>query len=550
MTRRHPLTPVALAGCLVASLVLGPGAVASPVTHRDTAPPPRAARPPTVPELPLGPEGLAQTVTSRQIAPGVTWTRVVRGAVDAETRWVIQLSIPAGPTDPDPDAPAKAVQPRPAADALVDDLAAAGFAARAEPVRQPRVADVAAGVIGYRVRLTEEFATSEATDTRLAELGAAGFTGSAWYAGWDGGSEDAGRWSLEILTIDPRRFDGTLGATYGPDIVARETVTDLAQQAGALAAVNAGFFVFSPSAGAPGDPAGAGVFDGRLVSEPVGERPVMVLTPHARNRVERPEWKASVTLRARGGMVTTLPLDGIDRVPGLIRNCGGDRSDSPTSVPVHDVTCTDDSEVVLFDATYGPTTPSGPGSEVVLDERGVVTGVHAARGRALAPGERSLQATGGLAAVSQYLEVGDRVTASTSLVGRKGSLVRRGTSVVNGGPELVRNGRVHITQDADGMHHADDPSFDYGWALQRNPRTFGGIDAEGRTVLVVADGRQLDELGLSIPETAAVARALGLQDALNFDGGGSTAMAVDGRLVSDPSDAAGERPVGDAIVIR
>jgi exopolysaccharide biosynthesis protein len=39
-------------------------------------------------------------------------------------------------------------------------------------------------------------------------------------------------------------------------------------------------------------------------------------------------------------------------------------------------------------------------------------------------------------------------------------------------------------------------------------------------------------------------------DAINLDGGGSTAAVVDGDLVSHPSDATGERPVGDAIVIR
>jgi exopolysaccharide biosynthesis protein len=36
---------------------------------------------------------------------------------------------------------------------------------------------------------------------------------------------------------------------------------------------------------------------------------------------------------------------------------------------------------------------------------------------------------------------------------------------------------------------------------------------------------------------------------LNLDGGGSTTMVVDGQVVNDPSDATGERPVGDALLI-
>ncbi len=39
----------------------------------------------------------------------------------------------------------------------------------------------------------------------------------------------------------------------------------------------------------------------------------------------------------------------------------------------------------------------------------------------------------------------------------------------------------------------------------------------------------------------------GAVEAMNLDGGGSTAMAIRGRLVSSPSDSTGERPVGDVL---
>ena len=172
------------------------------------------------------------------------------------------------------------------------------------------------------------------------------------------------------------------------------------------------------------------------------------------------------------------------------------------------------------------------------------------RGTPLAAGQRSLQGTGDRAALVAALRPGDRVRSQTSLRDGRQPLDRPGTSVLNGGPELVRDGRVHVTQQQDGMVHPGEPSFAYGWVLQRNPRTFAGVDAQGRTLLVTVDGRQLGELGLSIPEAASVARSLGMVDAINLDGGGSTAMVVDGTLVSHPSDAAGERAVGDAVVIR
>ncbi|MBA3614858.1 MAG: phosphodiester glycosidase family protein [Actinomycetota bacterium] len=43
--------------------------------------------------------------------------------------------------------------------------------------------------------------------------------------------------------------------------------------------------------------------------------------------------------------------------------------------------------------------------------------------------------------------------------------------------------------------------------------------------------------------------ALGTEEAVNLDGGGSTGMTLDRRLVTRPSDATGERPIGDAVVL-
>jgi exopolysaccharide biosynthesis protein len=126
----------------------------------------------------------------------------------------------------------------------------------------------------------------------------------------------------------------------------------------------------------------------------------------------------------------------------------------------------------------------------------------------------------------------------------------RGTTVTNGGPLLVHDGEVHITQRQDGFVHPGDPSFAYGWFVKRNPRTIAGVDAQGRTVLITVDGRSAGDLGLSVPEAADVARSLGLVDAINLDGGGSTTMVVNGSVISHPSDATGERPVGDALLIQ
>jgi exopolysaccharide biosynthesis protein len=77
-----------------------------------------------------------------------------------------------------------------------------------------------------------------------------------------------------------------------------------------------------------------------------------------------------------------------------------------------------------------------------------------------------------------------------------------------------------------------------------------GVTRDGRLLLVAVDGRAPGfSAGLDFEEEALVMRALGASDAVNLDGGGSTTMTVRGNVVTRPSDATGERPIADAIVI-
>lgn len=497
--------------------------------------------------LPLGPADLTETRTTTTLQPGVTLTRIVRGEDAPALPWTVEVTIPGGAGSPDPDAPPAVLKEEASAQDLAADLVRHGFRARAEEVRTPGAADYAGGTLGWRVRVGS-FGSQSAATAERTRLRAAGYTGSAVYTGWDGDSSARGPWHIDVLTIDPWRFGGSLQASYGPDLESRETTSRLSEEAGATAAVNAGFFVLDPAAGAPGDPAGVGVYDGRLLSEPVSGRPsLLVHDDGRRTQIARLTWQGSVT-----GRSASLRLSGINRVPGLIRNCGGSPGDLPTSAPLHDVTCTNPDELVAFTSDFGPSTPEGEGLEAVLDARHRVVEVRSPRGGPLPSGGSSVQATGRrVAELSGLARVGGHLRVATALRDERGHRVSPSprTDIVNAGPELVHDGRIHITPATDGMVHPGDPSWYYGWVHKRNPRTLAGVDAAGRTVLVTADGRSTASLGLSIAESAGVARALGLRDAVNLDGGGSTTMAIDGKVINDPSDAGGERPVGDALMI-
>ena len=73
---------------------------------------------------------------------------------------------------------------------------------------------------------------------------------------------------------------------------------------------------------------------------------------------------------------------------------------------------------------------------------------------------------------------------------------------------------------------------------------------------MVIDGRQPTwSVGTTATETADVLAALGAEEALNLDGGGSSALVVRDvrtgavQVMNRPSDATGERAVGNALVV-
>ncbi|MGH3023870.1 MAG: phosphodiester glycosidase family protein, partial [Gaiellaceae bacterium] len=98
---------------------------------------------------------------------------------------------------------------------------------------------------------------------------------------------------------------------------------------------------------------------------------------------------------------------------------------------------------------------------------------------------------------------------------------------VGGGPLLVRNGRPVLRPDE---------AFTSSHLTSRHPRTAVGQLANGRVLLVVADGRSSRSAGLTHSQLAHEMARLGAVTAMGLDGGGSSTMAFDGRVLNRPSD--------------
>jgi hypothetical protein len=119
------------------------------------------------------------------------------------------------------------------------------------------------------------------------------------------------------------------------------------------------------------------------------------------------------------------------------------------------------------------------------------------------------------------------------------------TMIVGGWPRVVQDGR-----NVGGMADSLEGTFPR-FSAQRHPRSAIGFSRDSSTVYLVAvDGRQETSDGMSLAELGDFLVSIGVYQGMNFDGGGSTALVINGRLANRPSDAAGERPVGNAVLVR
>lgn len=131
--------------------------------------------------------------------------------------------------------------------------------------------------------------------------------------------------------------------------------------------------------------------------------------------------------------------------------------------------------------------------------------------------------------------VSEKNTSADDLVSRNA------WQVLSFGPALVENGSVSV-----------DENTEVGQATYSNPRTAIAVVDELHYLLVVSDGRTSRSEGLSLHELAQFLQSLGATTAYNLDGGGSSTMWFNGRIVNEPvnhGSKVSERSVSDIVYI-
>lgn len=304
---------------------------------------------------------------------------------------------------------------------------------------------------------------------------------------------------LTDSNVDVKVLYSSKGISY------RSTLSSLAKESGAVAAVNADFFDMTTPAGRT-SPLGLTVSEGRVVSSPSHD-PALATLASVEGKWLADYFSMNLFIEAGNG----------NRAQILHIN----KFHPPASI-------------VMFTPDWGAATPAPDGSceMVVID--GVVASITENAGNTPIP------ENGYVLRVDPKINnffaenfiVGDTASISLEIL-PYGSI----DEAVGGGTVLCRDGKVFkFTSDIAGRH----------------PRTAAGVSEDGKTLfLVTAEGREANTPGMTQAELAELMLSLGAYNAINFDGGGSTEMVARSdtgniEIVNTPSEGT-ERPISTAL---
>ena len=110
---------------------------------------------------------------------------------------------------------------------------------------------------------------------------------------------------------------------------------------------------------------------------------------------------------------------------------------------------------------------------------------------------------------------------------------------IHAGPVLINDGNIRVTVEEEVFFNTPIAGV--------QPRSAIGYTKTNKLVLMVVDGRQPDSRGVYLEELALLMQQFDCEEALNLDGGGSSAMVADSRLLNRPSGRTYQREIMSAI---
>tara|TARA_Y100001970_G_scaffold246077_1_gene313654 strand:+ start:4948 stop:5790 length:843 start_codon:yes stop_codon:yes gene_type:complete len=112
---------------------------------------------------------------------------------------------------------------------------------------------------------------------------------------------------------------------------------------------------------------------------------------------------------------------------------------------------------------------------------------------------------------------------------------------MHAGPVLITNSELYVTSEEEVFFNSPVDGV--------QPRSAIGYNDNGDVIMMIVDGRQVDSRGVYLKELALLMSQFKCIEALNLDGGGSSALFVDGSLVNRPIGLNTQREVMSSIAV-
>jgi exopolysaccharide biosynthesis protein len=359
---------------------------------------------------------------------------------------------------------------------------------------------------------------------------------------------------INILEIDPKVPGIKIKPALSYDLVyGYELLSEIASRHNAYAAVNGGFFRDF------GLPSGMVVINGQLISAATGDYPVLVLRG---GQAELKEIGSKLYIVINGGEGDAVSggnsggsgavagssgstVGGSGETAGAVGESGNIAGGSAVMSDTEKTRLEIDNinfpasgkQTIVYTPMYGRSNRADKRNITATVVEGVVTKI--------AEYEKEVQIPGNGMLISFFDTAAYRGKELPVKVGDKVELVHEpdmtgDVQAYECGCWLVRDG-VPVVGDRDPW---------VGVLTNRDPRTAVGIREDGTIILFTVDGRQPGHsAGFTGRELADYLISCGAVDAAMLDGGASTAMLLEGKLVNRPSYKGQEREVAGAILI-
>ena len=277
----------------------------------------------------------------------------------------------------------------------------------------------------------------------------------------------------------------------GTKLNSRAQIRTIAQKNNSIIAVNAGYF--KPQTGVP---LGALVINGEVLTGPIYNRVgIGIIEENNQTRFVMDKVTMNITIQSNK---STLKADNINQ---------------PRMLSTY---------TIIYTPHWGNMSPMAP-------KYGKVAAVSNGRIIAMSANQIAIPKDGFV--ISAPAKILDKLALERNITYdiKMNETFKGADHIIGAGPYLVKNGEIYVDVTEEKLTSI----------TGRNPRSAVGYNDKNELIIVTIDGREESSVGVTLTQLAYIMKGLGCTYAMNFDGGGSSVIYVNGKVTNSPAQTGG-----------